>query len=415
MHARLATKLSVARWAEIVGINPLHVMGVTLPNLVQSQQCDGVIVQHQWQNGGRIGREEIVAAIFRAESNLEELTGYRLAPCWETDERTVVSAPYHPETVAYLGTNIRGYARSLQTRWKRFISGGTRGTTLIATPPIAWTDADLDGYKETGTVTFATTVTDECEIRLFYPDKLADPRFEIRPLLTVDITAGTATVTFRRELTVVEALEEGLTNDSRGVDGQTDANFLTAVDAYRVYNDPESQISFLWEPPYCLCTDTWGATPCVHTGAYETASGYLVARNERLGLVAYSPGEWSAADQAFAQTGWPECIGREPDIARMYYRSGLQDRSGCMSRMTSRMEEIVAIYALSLLEKPPCACNTAMWTNWAADLAFVKGPTELAQYQITKVQLANELGTRRGAIYAYQQIRQSSDGIVGRA
>lgn len=415
MHSMLATKLSVPRWAEIVGINPLHAMGVTIPGLEQSQQCDGFMVQHQWQSAGRVGREDIAAAIYRAESNLEQQTGYRLAPTWETDERAITASPYRPEEVYGNTSDIRGYRRTITTRWKHFISGGVRGTTLIDTPTITWSDTDLDGYKETGTVTVTTDVTDECEIRLYYPGKLAEPRFEIRPLLTVVIASGTATITFRRELAVLEGLQEGLTNTARAVDGLTDANFLTTVDVYRVYNDPQSQVSFLWEPPYCYCQNTWDTTPCAHVGSYQTATGYLVARDERLGLIGYSPGEWSVADAAFSATGWPECIGREPDSARLYYRSGLKGDWPCTSRMHSRMEEIVAIYALSLLDKPPCQCNTGMWTNWAADLAFIRGASEFSSHQITKVQLANPLGTRRGAIYAYQQIRMSPDGIVGQA
>lgn len=393
MHATVSTKLSLPRWAQLVGLNPVHFGGVSLVNLPTANRCGSPTLQYGWQSSQRVGREEIAQAIATAERNIEALVNYPLMPTWVADERVPLC----------------GWGDySVRTRWRRFISGGVRAVTLISSPTITWSDADSDGYKETGTVAYTSDV-DQCEIHVFYPGKGADSRWELRPITFPNASS----IRFRRELCVKEELTDALGNDVDGVDGLADGNFITTVDVYRVYNDPSTQISFLWEPPFHLCP-TFGDDNCPNVGAYETATGYLVGMNHRLGYARYHPATWDADTLAFKNTGWPECIYRWPDIGRLYYRAGMTEPLvSCPSRtMASMWEMTVARYALSMLDQPPCSCMETAYNTWAADLAFTGGVGELGTYKITESDARNPLGTRRGGVYAWREIL-SSDRIVG--
>lgn len=407
MRASAKTKLSLHRWAQIIGLSPLHFGGVYVTDLAMPVGCTQPWLQYPWQDADRVSREEVAEAIAQAEANVEQLLGFRLCPSWETDEWRSTIRPFYPEFANLSITDIRGLGPIALAKWGHFITGGVQAKELILDlVDIVWSDADSDGYDETGTIAVATTVTDECEIAVFYPGKNGVDEWEIRPI-KVSIAAGVATITLRREQTVLEALMESLS--AEGVDGSDDANFLTEVDVYRRYNDPQTQVSFLWEPDgsgVCGCNGT-GCSGC----SYTTQTGCLMVRGDpSVSTVVYHPASWDQDILDFVTEPW--AVGRQPDLVRLYYLAGLRDKSlGCSERdMPRQWENIIANYASSLLERPICDCGTAhnKVDIMRADLAFTGGAGEISSYNISKSDLDNPLGTRRGAILAWKQIRQSA-------
>ena len=95
-------------------------------------------------------------------------------------------------------------------------------------------------YNDTGTVVFAgiPSGVSACEIALYYPGHDGEEVWRIRPI-SVSLVAGTATITFRRELAVAENLLESFDLPNlRPVDGTDDGSLLVAVQLYPRWHDP---------------------------------------------------------------------------------------------------------------------------------------------------------------------------------
>lgn len=416
-RASTPTKLPLDEWAKLIGIDPLHFNQVNIKDTPQAV-CDSTWFQHDWQASERVGREAVARAIREAEDDIERLLGFRLLPSWETDEWRQSIRPYRPELVNINARDVRGYQSALRAKWGYFVSGGVRATTLLdADAAIVYTDADGDGYDETATVTVAVpSGTAACEVRAFFPGESEITEWEIRPV-TVTVAGLVATLVFRRELCVLPDLTEtypvGAAIKPSAVDGMVDANFLTTVDVYRVYNDPQTQATFLWEQigSECGCGDA----TCV-VCQYNSQTGCLILRSEpRLSMVAYHPATWDADDAQFTVESL--AVQRVPDIVRLWYYAGYQDQQMTCPRtqMAREWARVVAIYAASILDRPLCDCKMVAEAirRWQKDLAFIGGADELSEYNITAGDLNNPLGTRAGAVHAWKRItRMGADSAI---
>ena len=407
------TKLSLDRWARIMGINPLHFNQVFFGDL---ELCGQPWFQHAWQDNDRLGREDLAQAIAQAESNMEAYLGYRLIPTHEVDEWAGTIRPNQPEWTNISVTDLRGYQQVVKTQWMEIISGGIESRTpIIADAAIAYTDLDGDGYAETATVTPAVTFSNECEVALYYPVSNALvsggglDEWEIKPIsVSIDTATGIATITFKREQLVLPAQLEAMRPG--GVDGADDAMFLTAVDVYRKYNDPQRQVQFLWEPCAGVC-GACGGSGCTMC-AYSTQEGCLIPRGDpRLGMVAYHPATWDSDDLEFDDAAW--AVKRQPDLTRLWYYAGFRDRRmSCPTlEMSDNLAYAVAVYAASLLDRPPCACNNVseFIEQWRLDLARI---TERSKVQITKDDLENPFGTKQGAITAWRRVTRKKGNAI---
>lgn len=414
-RASTKTKLSLDRWAQLMGIHPLHFNGVTVADLAPAIQCPSPWLQHAWQgamvqDGDRTGREEVAVAIRQAEDDIERLLRYRLLPDWEVDEWSPTVRPRKHETVNLYGTDIKGYHGVVRADWGYFIQGGVCvKTAVLEDAVIAWSDVDGDGYTETGTVTAPTSVTDECEIALYYPSKDAADEWEIRPT-NVSISGGVVTVTFARHLTVLEALHEAMVPSD--VNGLQDANFLGTVDIYRRYNDPQTQATLMWEPLPGACD--CGSTTCPAC-TFSTQTGCLTLRGaERDSMLAWRPASWDAANEQFTASEF--LVGRQPDVVRLYYQAGLRPKGvTCpMNQMGRAWEQAVAAYAAALLSRTVCDCERAHANveRWQRDLALTSGGTQLESFSMSAGDLDNPLGTRAGAIFAWKRIKDQARSMV---
>lgn len=373
-------------------------------------------MQYAWQAVDRVGRDDVAQAIAQAEADIERALGYRLIPSWETDEWQEPPRPYHKEFVNLSVTDLRGFQQPVRPTWGWLISGGIRGKTVIATDQaIVYSDEDGDGYDETATVTATVAAGQEaCEVHVFTPaanipnGTAGDDRYEIRPI-TVSIVGTTATIRFRREQCVLPELQEDYVPDPsdsqiRGVDGAVDANFLEEVDVYRIYNDPQTQVSFLWEPfnGGCGCSDG-GCELC----SYATQTGCLLIRGTpRNAMFSIHPGDWNATTEVFDGTEWS--LNRQPELARLYYYAGYRDkRQDCPTiQMDPELELMVAYHAAGLLERGVCECSNVhdFIKKWQADYFTSNDDGPLVG---TPPQGAdNPLGTTRGAFFAWQRINR---------
>ena len=400
------TKLPLDRWFQIFGIHPLHANQVVIPTLPPTV-CAQPWLQHAWQGIDRVGREDLALAIKQAEDDIERVLQTRLLPTWEVDEWRPTERFFRPELTNISVTDIRGYSQIVIARWKHFITGGIEAKELVDdNAAITYSDSDTDGYDETATVSVAVTFTDECEVCIYYPGKAGDDAWEIRPTnVSINTGTGIATITFRRELAVLEELLESF--DPSDVDGTDDAQFLTTVDVYRKYNDPQRQVQFLWEPiSSCTICNGNGCPEC----AYDTQEGCLMLRGDpRTAIVSYRPATWNQDTLEFDSTEWS--VKRQPDLVRLWYYAGIRDKKkSCPIReMKGELERAVAYYAASLLDRPLCECNNVgeFIKYWKRDLALAGEGEELAS--LDDELLGNPFGSKRGAVFAWQRASKSRD------
>jgi len=412
-RASTITQLPLDRFFYYMGVNPVHANGIEIQanNIAPATTCGQPLMQYPWQSVGAVSREDVAIAIATAEQRISQYTRFKLLPDFEADERHPWPRPYPPELFAGSMMNMRNHPSAIVTNWTHLISGGIQALTLIGNSVgITYTDTDGDGYKESAQVSAAlpANVTDPDEIRLFYPGENGDAAWEIRPIV-VTITGGTVVVQFKREQAVTPGNMEALTA-KRAVDGMDDSKFLTTADIYRLYNDPQQQVQFLWEnqPAMCGCS-TDGCQVCYMGSQFGCAS----ARDHRRGLLSAVPATWDASAGAFVNA--VAAVGRAPDRVRLWYRAGYRWLNNLRPTavMDPRWERAVAYFAASLLGKPMCECQnvTAQVEYWQTDTALIKvSGSSSENFRISPKILDNPFGTTRGAIFAWNTFRQEAIG-----
>lgn len=401
-RAEAVTLLSLDRFARILGAHPLHWNGV-FHDLAPVTTCGQPLMQYDWQVVDGISRESIALAIQDAEARISQYLGFKPLPTFEVDERHPLITPANP---ALYRTSLVGGAVGTQLDWGHLVAGGIEARTPISlNASITYTDEDLDGYAETATVQAPAVGIDADEICAFFPGEGADPSFEIRPI-KVNVATGIATITMRREQLVIPALQERL-DSTRAIDGSDNANFLTIVDVYRVWHDPQQQVQFLWRnwTSSCGC----GGTAC--PSCYLSAQfGCTTVADYRLSIMTGQPAFWDAPTGQYVFT--PYAVPRQPDSARFWYRAGYRDKTRArpMRDMDPRWERAIAAYAVTFLDRPFCACRNVenISNHWGQDMAKMT-PNEGAS-RLGAKWIDNPLGTTRGAIHAWRLIRTEALG-----
>jgi len=387
-----------------MGLNPLHFNGV-YTSLMPDSTCSDIWMQYAWQDGNRVSREDIARAIHDAEQQMARYIGYNLLPDWTVSEYHTNTRPAQRELYNWTGFNQRGQPKSLTAKRGYVVSGGIKAKTLLSASDTGVSaDVDGDGYAESLTFTVATTV-DPSEIHAYHIGHAGDPAWEIRPV-TVTSTGILATITLKIWQLVNEDLWEAL--NATGINGDTLSNFMACgagtqycIDIYRVYNDPQTQVQFLWETPQCGSCGGTGCTSCQLASQY----GCLTVRDQRLGIIAYTPATWNATTAEFDAACFTE--ERDPDRLRLWYYSGWRDegRTFPTREMDRALERAVAYYATALLDRPLCTCeqNMNFAEKWKDDLALSNSSRS---FQNSNTVLDNPFGTTRGAVYAWRVVNE---------
>lgn len=411
-RANTRTLLPLDQFASILGLHPLHFNQVEMPNLAPATTCGQPMVQWGWQSAAAVGREEVAECIARAEDTIARELGYNVMPTWEADEYAHFIDPANRELWSQSPINLRGRWSALKTNRGYVQSGGIEAKTLIDDAvAIVYTDTNSDGYFETATITVATTVLLPEEIAIYYPGKSGSSLWEIRPI-TVTITGGVATIVCRREQLVIEAAMESF--NPRSVIGTDAASFLTTVDVYRHWNDPSTQVSFLWGPYANACGCSSG--DC-ETCTSDTQTGCMSVRDSRRGLVGTSPADWNTTDLVFNSAAFT--VFHSPDRARLWYRAGWKDNRNALPniQMDRDWAVIVARLAVSYMDRVICSCQnvTSLFQRWNEDLAHnVSSPQASSSFRYPQRLFENPIGTTRAAIEAWRKIQRErlGEGVV---
>jgi len=402
-RSEIKTWLPLDRWAEIIGIHPLHFNGLDASDLAPNTVCGSVWFQHSWQHSDRVGIEDVSMAIQAAEQEIAAEVGFNLLADWTVAERIPFARPGIPGVYNLSGTNPRGELNSIELRRGHVISGGVKTKAVIsAGAAIVRTDEDGDGYSETCTVTVATTITEHNEIACYYAGKNGEDAWEIRPI-TVSFSGGNVVIQFKSwQVTVTDEMDAF---DPDPLDAEVADSYETTIDVYRLYNDPSTQVQFMWEnTPYLNCS--CGLSTCT-TCQLSTQAGCFHLREPRIGIAVPTPGSWDSNDEGFDAAEWG--VRRAPDQARFWYYSGYEDRNLTRSKveMAKYWEYAVAFFAASKLDRSVCGCSNVQTfiDSWRMDVAVneFQGTTVTVLPEL----LSNRLGTTRGAIYAWKRIQQT--------
>lgn len=345
-RASIPTKLSLDRWARILGVNPVHWSGAS-GSLIwpDNGACADVWPQYSWQTAEElVGREDVNAAIATAEDDIKDEIGYAVAPTWEVDEGQ-----------SWRYTDF--YYRQVQTGYGKVIAPGVRAVTLIeADAAVAYSDPDADGWDELATVTVTTELTDPREIKVYTAGHDGEPEWEIRPLKSVTIVAGTATILIDAWLLIDPDLWELYpTNEGfRALDVTVTANFVTEVDVYREYNDTaQAGITFYGSTPGCGICGGVGCTVC----ATESYGGCFSIQDARRGVVTAFPATYSEGNWSYYRPS----SGRAPQRVAMSYYAGNVDKRYASNKsldpLSQQMAEAITWMSVARLPKDFCSCN----------------------------------------------------------
>lgn len=399
-RSEIRTWLSLDEWAQIVGIHPFAMNQLHSNTLQYGTQCGETFFQQSWQHADRVGRDDIAQAIQEAEQEISREVGYFLMPDWTLDERLPYPRSMIPEGYG-VGVNVRAMAKSVEALKGHVISGGFRRKVLIeAGSTITRSDVDSDGYSETCTTIAPVSITDTNEIHLYYPAKNGDDAWEIRPI-KVAISGGQATITFKSWQIAAANQMDSL--EANVLDAESAGSYETTVDVYQVYNDPSTQVSFLWEnEPGCM--DCCGSCNACQFGSQ---TGCFHLRDPRMGFIVPAPATWNTSTETFDADAWSVC--REPDQVRVWYYSGYVDPKlpRPYAELAPYWKPAIAYYAASKFDRPVCGCSnvSAFIDKWRRDAAFAS--EDAGSFNLTAEQGANRLGTSAGALYAWRRINQN--------
>jgi len=438
MRAETPTLLSLERYAKFMGLDPIHFAGGYSDLRPARAACNDIWMQYDWQDGDKVSRDQLARLIAQAEMDLAQHLGYWPAPVWVSAEWQLYPRDHRRELYAPAATR-RGDYKPVTLRWGEFMYGGVAATAEIDAADVAHNadiDADGDGFAEwaSWTITDADAISEPCTVHAYFKEYVpadaentrtdpnsegADPEWEVRPV-TTDVDGLAVNVLIPKWCLFRPQLEDRFAEQATGIDADDADSYVDDVVFYRVYNDPTSQVQFLWDqncPSYALpgVTCPGGSVfPTLSTACtYGDQGGCLIARDQRNSIVAPQPGQYVEDDDQFVATCW--AYPREPDSARFWYRAGKQPNTavnGC-DLLDDYWANLIAILATARLERPLCSCGAAKEKarRWQEDLTYAGEHS----YQLGVEALECPLGNRRGEVHVYKHLTGRPGLVKGKA
>lgn len=375
--ASTPTLLSLDEYAKIMAIPGWLLAQVTHPFRPTRGNCENVWYQSGYSGDGNriVEREELANAIANAERRMAAYMGFWPAPVW-------VRAEPHAWPISSRGVKLPN-PQYVSEQGYLIEFGVEAWEEQVALYPalIEYSDRDKDGCLDWAIITFATALTNPCEIVLVPPDK--DPRereWRIRPL-DIQIDAGVCTIQGPRWLFANPDRWYTIEELSMAVD----TDFLTWVDIWRHYNDPSTQAQLVWNTGLVGCS----TTTAVCDEVCQSACGII--DRERVGRfhlrsASYSAGVWTGTDLS---------QGIYPDAIRAWYRAGYRTHIGYQcNELAGDLKEAIARLANVFLPEAPCGCDYTLerWTKDREEMDIVTADIAVTQSAFGT--------TARGAVYA---------------
>jgi len=415
------TLLSPARYARIMGINPVHFWQAASAT-VFPVDCQGVWYSHDWQAGGQVSRWQLAEALLGAEEEIARVLGYYPAPKWISKE--IHHYPQHYRRDLYgNGRDIRGLFKPVEANWGKYIAAGRRAVTLVGdSQSVTYSDPDGDGYNELATITVTgITTTDACELKVYFEDKSGQQEWEIRPYKTKTLSSGTLTITFDAWLLIDPDLQEEYPNTDDPLEPislLSASSYVAEVDVYREYTDfSQASAEFSWQPKpsssllsiVCPTCNGSGCVACENT----TQTGCIHTMDSMLGMVVPQPATYDSDNAQWNGSTWTEC--REPDTVKLWYYAGDLDQKYLQETscepLSHYFAQAIAWLATARLEKDICGCNNVieLFRELRRDLTYSE-PDGGSFFNVEDI-INNPFGTKKGEVMAYQRIKNLTQRV----
>lgn len=414
------TILSLARYAEIMGINPIQFMsGTDTGILFPTTGCTDRWWHFPWQDSNKVSRTDIAMEIKRAEQDITSQLKYFPGPNWIEEEEQPYTKYHRRELTAMRGFTPNGQYKSVNLKYGKHVAFGKRAVSLVAADAgVIYTDDDGDGFSETATIMVPTSLTNACEIKVYHPGYLGNELYEIRPIKTKQITGGNAIITFDVwylfKLSLQSAWPGSSVTGPAPIDATDSDSYVTSVDVYREYADPAEQCTLYWEgAPYSYC-DSCGGTGCPSCDSI-TQVACIQPRSEFRNSVVVIPAIYDSG--SFTPSTF--CAGREPDRVKVSYMSGdYEILNGCRE-VPDDLAQAIAYIATARLSRPLCTdCEnvSAKEQYLSTDLIYItRGESNDTKF-VTREVSNCPFGTTRGEVEAYRIIkRRQRQGLVRRS
>lgn len=300
---------------------------------------------------------------------------------------------WHTETIS-LARNPAWRFQQLQTRYGYLIAFGSRATELItAAAPVVYSDADGDGVDDTATITVNTShAADEVQAFFQVADgayAAADERFQIEPLRATQ-SGNTVTLTGHRALFVKPNTiwqvpfvpSDPNKRDRNEADTAQTAGFVTAVDVYRVYNDPANAVTVNEDPYHSWCF------ACGEDCTTQTADGCARVVDARLGIMQ-------------VRNDCLNCRPRWPESVTVNYLSGVPLVYG---QVDPDLANALIRLANTHIQRKFCAFCDATEQAWAQDVLPPGGQNDGVVNSVSPREVNNPFGTLRGQIEAWRTV-----------
>jgi len=404
---RRNTLLSLSRYAQIMGIDPIRFFG-GYSQLKPEGACGDTWFEYTWQDGEKVSREEILIEIAKAEQEIADFVGFWPAPRWIQEEEHEFPQTFRRAYRAINGGSASG-RKAIKLTYGHLLYGGVRATSEITT---ATKDVDIDttgdGYNDTAVWTITGIDFTANQIHAYIkpyavldaencrsdPESYgADDAWQVRDIrIQYNSTTEIATVYVSR-YQMFKPQRLRIINVA-ALDVSDDTNFVDDLVFYRVYNDPSTQVQFLWTSD-AAC---W-STEC----AWSTQDGCLSVYDSRLGTVAPSPGTYSADTDTYTSANWTEL--KDPDKMLISYRAGFVDPyTRDIEQLSTFWSRTIAKLASSRIPRRFCNCENIQYLveRWQRDTA--ESTTERSY--MTALDLANPFGTKVGELEVYRALKR---------
>jgi hypothetical protein len=402
--------LSLNAWFSQMGYNPYHAFQLADSTLVPvTSTCNTILYERASANADRAGRRDIARAIESAERLIHRHAGFWPSPRFqEVTMQYPQLADHRLRRLWDVQADGRWVSVTLPDQYIQAL--GPEAETGSTTAALIFSDEDGDGLFETATasgiaVPSGTTAAEVAARFLAADCGPVTPRPEIPPR-SVSVAAGVATIIFDAWTLVRPVRTSGFAQSALNptvLPPTAGTPFAASVEVYRRRADPTGTTTgtamavLTWETrpaPGWLpwCCDGTSTDPA----ATRQAIARVTLRDAAAGIVALGEAVYDATSGTWSATCDWRCS--PPDRVTIRYQAGVALDGIAMD---PGWATVVARLAAAELARPVCACDGANKEiyEWQYDRARTGATNELYQAPIP-----NPLGTRRGHIYAWDQI-----------
>lgn len=401
-RASVRTLLSLDRYAKLIGINPVHFNGAQGSTYWPDfGNCEDVWYQYPWQHEDDFAsREDLAYAISDAEDEIAAILGYYPAPKW-------IYGEVHDWNAMY------GYAPRIVTDYGYVISGGVRASDLIeAGASVTYSDPNGDGWNELATVSVATALTNEQQIKLYFAGMSGVPEWEIRPLKSVSIAAGVATITLDSWLLFDPDYWEAVPGQTGVsiINPEDSGSYVTTVDVYREYTDTTvAHATLYWEAlgSLSILCPSCGGTGCARC-SLTAQDGCFSIHDAVNGIVTPFPASYSEDSEQWTEVAMS--VGRPPDQVKVHYLSGWMDRDyaqgNSLDPLSNQMAQAIAFLATARIHRDMCACDSTRKYIHELQRDLTQSTRDAFYVRFREQEIfSNPFGTRVGEMRAWNMIR----------